>query len=269
MKDQKVLAYCNLFGVLGAIPTLLEMDPEAKKLVKHSKISLGFLVKDGPSATLRFCKGKAEMTPGVKRCSIKLNFDSCKGFNDMIDGDGKPKLSGGIWHALFLLKKFTKLTDILSKYLRPTEKDLEDPEFFERSTTLMLHVIAGAIADGIIEYLKRLDEMTIKSSTAETAQPSVESSKTPTTEVTPEDQTTLNKGYTIQLMASATELTISESRFGKLSSKVAEYIGAGSYKYKYCYSRYATSAEAKAELSTVQATFKDAYIVLFEGNSLK
>lgn len=147
MKDQKVLAYCNLFGVLGAIPTLLEMDPEAKKLVKHSKISLGFLVKDGPSATLRFCKGKAEMTPGVKRCSIKLNFDSCKGFNDMIDGDGKPKLSGGIWHALFLLKKFTKLTDILSKYLRPTEKDLEDPEFFERSTTLMLHVIAGAIAE--------------------------------------------------------------------------------------------------------------------------
>lgn len=129
--------------------------------------------------------------------------------------------------------------------------------------------IAGAIADGIIEYLKRLDEMTIKSSTAETAQPSVESSKTPTTEVTSEDQTTLNKGYTIQLMASATELTISESRFGKLSSKVAEYIGAGSYKYKYCYGRYATSAEAKAELSTVQATFKDAYIVQFEGNSLK
>jgi hypothetical protein len=131
---------------LGAIPTLLEVDPDAQKLVKHNKISLGFLVKGGPSATLSFSKGKATMTPGVKKCSIKLNFDNCRGFNDMIDGKGKPKLSGGIWHALFLLKKFTKLTDLLSKYLRPEAKDLEDPEFFERSTTLMLHVIAGAIA---------------------------------------------------------------------------------------------------------------------------
>jgi hypothetical protein len=146
MKDQKVLAYCNLFGVLSAIPTLLELDPEAQKLIKHKKISLGFLIKGGPSATLSFAKGGAEMSPGVKKCSIKLNFDTCKSFNDMIDGKGKPKLSGGIWHALFLTGKFTKLTDLLSKYLRPSPADLEDPVFFERSTTLMLHVIAGSIA---------------------------------------------------------------------------------------------------------------------------
>ena len=37
------------------------------------------------------------------------------------------------------------MTDILSKYLRPTAQDLEDKVFFERSTTLMLYVIAGAI----------------------------------------------------------------------------------------------------------------------------
>ena len=85
------------------------------------------------------------MFPGVKKCSIKLNFDTCKSFNDMIDGKGKPKLSGGIWHALFLTGKFTKLTDLLSKYLRPSPADLEDPVFFERSTTLMLYVIGRAI----------------------------------------------------------------------------------------------------------------------------
>ena len=34
MKDEKVLAYCNLFGVLGAIPTLLEIVPEAAEAVR-------------------------------------------------------------------------------------------------------------------------------------------------------------------------------------------------------------------------------------------
>lgn len=146
MKDQRVLAQCNLFGVLGAIPTLLELDPEMQKLVRRNRISIGFVVKDGPSATLSFSKGKAVMVEGVKKCSIKMNFENCAAFNALIDGNGKPKLSGGLWHALFLLKKFTKLTDMLSKYLRPTPEDLEDKVFFEHSTTLMLHVIAGAIA---------------------------------------------------------------------------------------------------------------------------
>ena len=145
MKDEKVLAYCNLMGVLGAIPKLLELDPAAQTLVRRSKISIGFVIKDGASATLRFYKGKATMEAGVKKCSIKMNFETSRDFNAMIDGKGKPKLSGGLWHALFLMNKFTKLTDMLSKYLRPTAQDLEDRVFFERSTSLMLYVIAGSI----------------------------------------------------------------------------------------------------------------------------
>ena len=47
MKDERVLAYCNLFGVLGAIPTLLELDPDAAELVKDQRISIGFSVKSG------------------------------------------------------------------------------------------------------------------------------------------------------------------------------------------------------------------------------
>ena len=40
MKDQRVLAHCNLFGVLGAIPTLLELDADARALVKGKTISI-------------------------------------------------------------------------------------------------------------------------------------------------------------------------------------------------------------------------------------
>ena len=64
MKDERVLAHCNLFGVLGAIPYLLELDPAARELVNEKSLSLGFAIKDGPRATLRFANGAAEMTEG-------------------------------------------------------------------------------------------------------------------------------------------------------------------------------------------------------------
>ncbi len=146
MKDEKVLAQCNLFGVLGAIPTLMELDPDARELVKNKTLSLGFAVKNGPSATLKFQKGRAELIEGTKGCSIKLWFSSCEKFNGMINGTATPLPVSGFWHLGFLLKDFVKLTDLLSSYLRPTPKALEDRVFFERSTTLMLHVIAGALA---------------------------------------------------------------------------------------------------------------------------
>ena len=147
MKDERVLAQCNLFGVLGSIPTLLELDDDARALVQGKNISLGFSVKDGPCGTLCFKDGVAEMREGIDRCSIKLYFSSCKKFNDMIDGKGNPLPVSGFWHIGFLLNQFIKLTDLLSKYLRPTEEDLRDKTFFERSTVLMLHVIAGAVAE--------------------------------------------------------------------------------------------------------------------------
>lgn len=146
MKDERVLAYCNLFGVLGAIPTLLELDPDAAALVKGKRISIGFSVGNGPKGTLMLVDGKAKMCEGVKDCSIKLYFPSPKKFNDLIDGKGLPLPVSGFWHIGFLLKTFTKLTDILSAYLRPEAEKLNDPVFFERSTVLMLHVIAGAVA---------------------------------------------------------------------------------------------------------------------------
>ena len=145
MKDTAVLARCNLFGVLGAIPHLLELDPEAAALVAGKNIKVGFSVKNGPQGTLVIKDGKAEMIKGTKGCSIKLYFPSPEKFNALIDGTGMPIPVSGFHHIGFLLGTFTKLTDILSAYLRPTPEALADPVFFERSTTLMLYVIGRAI----------------------------------------------------------------------------------------------------------------------------
>lgn len=145
MKDTAILARCNLFAVLGAIPHLLKLDPEAAALVADKQIKVGFAVKDGPHATLAFRNGEAEMIKGTQDCSIKLWFPSVEKFNALIDGTGKPIPVSGFHHIGFLLGPFTKLTDILSSYLRPTPEKLADPVFFERSTTLMLYVIGRAV----------------------------------------------------------------------------------------------------------------------------
>lgn len=145
MKDPAVLARCNLYAVLGAIPHLLYLDPEAAALVRGKNIRVGFSVKNGPKATLVMEDGSATMVKGVEKCSIKLWFPSVEKFNDLIDGKGTPIPVSGFQHIGFLLKTFTRLTDILSAYLRPDPAALADPVFFERSTTLMLYVIGRAI----------------------------------------------------------------------------------------------------------------------------
>ena len=146
-KNQTVLARCNLFGVFGAIPQLLRLDEKAYDLVKKHRVSIGFLIKGGPSATLRFDKGEATLTEGCRGATIKLYFPSPKKFNDMIDGKGMPIPIGGFHRLGFLLKEFMQLTDILTAYLRPKEGTLEDPDFLKRSTKLMLRVIAGAVTE--------------------------------------------------------------------------------------------------------------------------
>lgn len=145
MKDTTVLARCNLYAVLGAIPHLLYLDPDAAALVRGKNIRVGFSVKNGPKATLIFKDGEAEMVKGIEKCSIKLWFPSAEKFNSMIDGKGSPIPVSGFQHIGFLLGAFTKLTDLLSAYLRPEPEKLNDPTFFERSTTLMLYVIGRAI----------------------------------------------------------------------------------------------------------------------------
>lgn len=147
MVDQKTLAYINLYAILGALENLCELAPEASACLTNKKpITIGFEVKGGPSATLLFKNGKCRMEQGCASCDVKLPFSSPEKFNGLIDGTVTPIPSKGFTHIKFLLKDFTGLTDLLNKYMRPDPKDLEDPKFYEISTTLMLYVIGVAIA---------------------------------------------------------------------------------------------------------------------------
>jgi len=143
--DQKTLAFINMYAVLGGLVKLCEIVPEAKNILGDSDTSVGFAVKDGPAATFEFEDGKCKLKRGTEDCDILIPFTTAKKFNGMIDGKVTPIPMKGFTKIGFLLNRFTKLTDLLTRYLRPTEEDLRDPVFFEKSTILMFHVIAGAI----------------------------------------------------------------------------------------------------------------------------
>ena len=134
-----------MYAVLGGLVKLCELVPEAKQILGKSGASIGFAVKDGPAATFTFVGGNCIMKDGTEDCAIKIPFSSPEKFNGMIDGKVTPIPTKGFTKIGFLLRKFTKLTDLLTRYLRPSEEDLADPVFFETSTVLMFHVIAGAI----------------------------------------------------------------------------------------------------------------------------
>lgn len=147
MTDAKTMAYINMYAVLGALENLCELVPEASNVLKGKKpVSVGFEVKGGPSATLRFKNGRCRMEQGADKCDIKLPFSSPEKFNGLVDGTVTPIPSKGFTHIKFLLKEFTRLTDILGKYMRPDPAALDDEEFFTASTSLMLYTITVAVA---------------------------------------------------------------------------------------------------------------------------
>jgi hypothetical protein len=145
--DQKTMAWINLYGVLGLLEELCRIDGEAQKLTADAYVSIGFAVKNGPEGTLSFSGGTCTLLKDVSSCMIKLPFSSSEKFNGMIDGTVTPFPSKGFFKLGFLLHTFTKLTDILSSYLKPAEEQLKNRQFFETSTTFMLYLVAVAVAE--------------------------------------------------------------------------------------------------------------------------
>lgn len=145
--DSRTLAYVNLFAVLGTLENLCDLVPEAGDILKENgSISIGFEVKGGPSATLSFSGGNCRITEGCEACTIKLPFSSCEKFNGLIEGTVTPIPSRGFTKISFLTKTFQPLTELLTKYLKPSNEDLKNSDFREINTKLTLYTAAAAIS---------------------------------------------------------------------------------------------------------------------------
>ncbi len=150
MIEQKAMAYVNMYGVLGSLENLCEIDAEAKKICAgiEDPVALCFDVVGGPCCTFTFSKTGCVMSEGKAGANAMMTFASCKHFNALIDKSipGVP-VKGPARTMKFLLGPFTKLTDILNDLLRADEADLQkDPARLEENTIMTMYVIAGAVS---------------------------------------------------------------------------------------------------------------------------
>ena len=76
-------------------------------------------------------------------------------------------------------------------------------------------------------------------------------------------------GYAIQLLASDKKIKESDKQFKEYRSKVECYEGSGVLKYKYCYGSFATREEAQRNLAAVRKSFKDAFVVHYNGENIE
>lgn len=148
MKEAKAMAYVNAYGVLATLENLCAMDDEAKAVCRELKkpVSLCFDVTDGPCVTYNFTNDGCKMTEGDYGCTCKMKFSSPEKFNALIDSSKPGIPTKNIPQVLsFLMGPFTKLTDRLTKFLMPSDEDLKNKDFFEKSTILTMYTIGGAI----------------------------------------------------------------------------------------------------------------------------
>jgi N-acetylmuramoyl-L-alanine amidase len=127
--------------------------------------------------------------------------------------------------------------------------------------------IATAIANAVVSFFNGLDAIS-----GDEVVPQTTSNSTAVipeaTETMVVEEAEVSEGYTIQLISSVSEVDIYDYQFKGYKGRVRLMMGTGRFKYKYCYGSYATREAAKRDLPTVQKTFKDAYIVYFEGDNI-
>ena len=144
--EEKIKAGVNLYAVIKNIEQLVILDPEIKELVKDWNISIEFRVKKGPVASVRFKDGSCDVKRGkFDKTNVVLFFMSEAHLNKMFDGNANPIPLKGFTKLGFLDKEFSKVTDKLEYYLKPTPGLLKDPNYLNINTIFTLTTAMNAL----------------------------------------------------------------------------------------------------------------------------
>lgn len=158
MVNQLTKAHINLFAILRNLEDLCTMDSEMAALIKDKEIAIQFTVLNGPKALLTIKDGKCTLTRGEGKSNIKLLFKSPEHLNQMFEGKANPIPLKGITKIDFLKNEFTKLTDKLAYYLKPTDELLKNPTYFKINTYLTAYTAFFALSEiGNTDFIGRLN----------------------------------------------------------------------------------------------------------------
>jgi hypothetical protein len=81
----------------------------------------------------------------AKEATVVLGFASCVHLNKMFDGKGNPVPLWGFTKIGFLTGTFTRLTERMAYFLKPTDELLADPDYLALNTRLTLNTAAFAV----------------------------------------------------------------------------------------------------------------------------
>lgn len=139
MNRDEIIACLNLHAVLPQLAALVRLDDDARKIATGLDLAVRFRVHRGPSLRLTIRKGEIESSPeGSGLQDLVLLFLSNEALNRSFSGQkATPIPLGALW-KLGSMRAFTRLTGILSRYLKPEGEDLSDPAFRARSVELQL-----------------------------------------------------------------------------------------------------------------------------------
>lgn len=145
--DPVTKACINLHAVLSNLPELCAMDETAKQLIQGNNLGLQLAIRGGEAAHLIFRDGGCEYRPGpAQGADISLSFKNAEHLNKMFDGKAMPGIKKGFTKLKFLQNNFTRLTERLSYYLKPTAELLQDDGYFKINAHLTFHTAFFALA---------------------------------------------------------------------------------------------------------------------------
>lgn len=143
---------CRLYlnGVLGALPELVRLCPEARQRIEKQAYAVRFATRGGLSATVRFANGEVSIGP-EKEADIVLYFLTRRQLIAFFAGKGFAvplPLKG--WLRLWRLWRFSKLAKCLQRHLKPQREALENAE------VLLVHVrlTLGVVVRALVELLR-------------------------------------------------------------------------------------------------------------------
>lgn len=148
MSYHLIKAGINLYAILKNLEDLIALDEECRNLIKGKKISIQFLVKNGPAAWIKFENDACKVGQGkMQNPTVKLWFKSPEHLCQMFDGNGNPIPLKGFTNLGFLTKDFPKITDRLEYYLKPEEVENPTEEYIAINTRFTLTVAAFSLSE--------------------------------------------------------------------------------------------------------------------------
>jgi hypothetical protein len=148
----RILADMHLHAVLPRIGDLVRLDDEAGAIARDMDVTIAFMVRGGPRVFLAFDRGKVTASR-TGSCDVLLFFPSCELLNRMFAGEKVTPIPLKGIHHFKALQKFTKLSDLLTKYLKPTPEAMKDKTF--RAKHVEMSLLVGLAACRSVAELDR------------------------------------------------------------------------------------------------------------------